>query len=270
MLELMPPSFGRLLLLGLLGLPGAASLHCFAAPGAEQALTHFLKYEDPKNLTATIYSIDRKKAVFKFSRRSVRKGEQLEVFRTYSYPNGTPAFAEKVIYQGDNLQEYDVDDLQLGARGSARITSSPGDSAKKIISYEYTKDIHSTSKPKTRTELFQTACLVGDMVPPFLMDHWAELLRGEAVRCRYIVLDRRETVGFTFAKDSETHRDGKEVIIVKMSPTSRIISALVDPLFFTLEKGGQHRILEYSGRTALNVKEGNKWKDFDGITVFDW
>jgi hypothetical protein len=77
-------------------------------------------------------------------------------------------------------------------------------------------------------------------------------------------------VGFTFVKDSETRRDGRDLVIFKMFPTSRIISVLVDPLFFTIEKGGRHRILEYNGRALVKARDGSKWKDFDGVTVFDW
>jgi len=239
-----------------------------AGAAAGGAGTHFSKYEEPKHLTGTIYSADRKKVLFKFSRRSVGAGDKLEVFRDYTYPDGRAALKEKVIYQGDSLVEYDVDDLQLGASGSAKIIESAG--AKKAISYQYAKDARSRNKPKTRAEPLRDACLISDMVAPFLTDHWNELLKGNEVKCRLIVLERRETVGFTFVKESEARRDGRSVIIVKMSPTSPIISALVDPLFFTIEKEGLRRIIEYSGRTSMKVKEGNKWKDLDGVIVFEW
>ena len=239
-----------------------------AAGAAAQGGTNFSKYEEPKHLTGTIYSADRKKALFKFSRRSIRAADKLEVFRDYAFPDGRAALKEKVIYRGDSLLEYAVDDLQSDASGSVRIVESSG--AKKAISFQYAKDARSRSAPKTRTEPLRDPCLVTDMVAPFLMNHWSELLKGSELKCRLIVVERRETVGFTFVKDSEARRDGRNVVLVKMSPTSPIISALVDPLFFTIEKDGRRRILEYSGRTALKVKEGNKWKDLDGVTVFEW
>jgi hypothetical protein len=43
--------------------------------------TPLFKYEEPKSLTATIYSLDRKTVLFKFSRRSTRSGNQLEAIR---------------------------------------------------------------------------------------------------------------------------------------------------------------------------------------------
>jgi hypothetical protein len=29
-------------------------------------------------------------------------------------------------------------------------------------------------------------------------------------------------------------------------------------------------VLQYVGRTTPKLKEGNKWKELDALTVFDW
>ena len=55
-----------------------------------------------------------------------------------------------------------------------------------------------------------------------------------------------------------------------VEPTSPIISALVNPLFFTIEKASPHRVLQYVGRTTPKIKAGGKWKDLDAVTVFEW
>jgi len=88
--------------------------------------------------------------------------------------------------------------------------------------------------------------LINDMVAPFLISHWEELSNGREVKCRYIVLPRRETVGFTFTKEREESWSGRAVVILKMEPTSPIIAELVDPLYFTIEKEGPHRVLKYT------------------------
>jgi hypothetical protein len=105
------------------------------------------------------------------------------------------------------------------------------------------------------------------MVGPFLASHWAALQRGEKVKCRYIVVPRAETVGFTFSKDSEAAGSDQDVLIVKMEATSPFLSPLVDPLFFTIEKAPPHRVLRYAGRTTPRIKAGSKWKDLDALTV---
>ena len=251
------------LLLGMLPL-------CTGVTSVYSESTNVLKYEEPRHLVGAIYTADRKKTLFNFSRTCVRNGNALSVSREYTYADGSLALKEKVIYEGDRLREYDIEDLQAGGRGSAKIIGLPGEPAKSVISYEYFKDVRSGKKPKTATEPFPNNCLISDMVGPFLLDHWSDLLKGNELKCRYIVIDRRETVGFTFVKDSEGRRNGRNVIIVKMFPTSRIISALVDPLFFTIEKDGRRRTLEYTGRTPVKIKDGSKWKDLDGVTVFEW
>ena len=60
------------------------------------------------------------------------------------------------------------------------------------------------------------------------------------------------------------------MVIIKMEPTSLIIARLVDPVFFTLEKNGQHQVRRYTGRVTPKTKVGNKWDDLDATVVFDW
>jgi hypothetical protein len=55
-----------------------------------------------------------------------------------------------------------------------------------------------------------------------------------------------------------------------MEPTSPVISALVDPIHFTMQKAPPHRILQYVGRTTPKIQAGGKWRDLDAVTVFDW
>jgi hypothetical protein len=108
------------------------------------------------------------------------------------------------------------------------------------------------------------------MVAAFLADHWGELARGEKVKCRYVVVPRRETVGFTFTKEADTTAQGRGVLVIKMEATSLIIAALVDPVFFTVEKTGQHHILQYVGRVTPKAKIRETWEDLDALVVFDW
>ena len=55
-----------------------------------------------------------------------------------------------------------------------------------------------------------------------------------------------------------------------MEPTSLITARLVDPVFFTVEKDGQHRVLQYVGRVTPKAKAGSKWDDLDATFVFEW
>jgi hypothetical protein len=231
-----------------------------------------LKYEEPKLLMGTIYAKDsgRQQALFKFKRVATRSGGRVNVLREYTYPDGRPAARERFVYDGDDLVSYALDELQIGAAGIVKVRRDPGNPIRKALLFEYTKDLASGSKPKTSTEALRNDTLNGDMVAPFLLSHWGELAKGEKVKCRFLVVPRRETVGFTFAKESETTLQGRPVVIIRMEATSLIIAQLVAPVFFTLEKDGQHRVLQYVGRVTPKTKAGNKWDDLDAKVVFEW
>jgi len=230
-----------------------------------------LKYEEPRFITARIYGVSANSTnlLYNFSRRATRSGEALHVLREYSYPDGHVAARERLVYLGDNLVSYELEELQIGARGQATIRRDDHHPAKSRIVFEYSNG-ESAARAKTSNETLQPETLVNDMIGPFLMSHYDTLLRGGEVRCRYLVIPRLETVGFKFKKDSESTWEGRPVIIVRMEAISPIIRALIDPVFFKVKKDAPHRVLEYVGRTTPKIKVGNKWKDLDAATVFDW
>jgi hypothetical protein len=190
------------------------------------------------------------------------------VQRDFTYPDGRPATKERVVYEGDALVSCQLQELQIGASGWARIRAAKKNPAKGSIEFEYVRA--AGARAKVRTEPLQDDTLTADMVGPFLVSHWAALTRGEKVKCRCVVVPRCETVAFEFVKDSESTRDGRRVLVVKMRASSVLVGALVAPLLFTIEQAPPHRVLEYTGRTTPKVAEGSRWKDLDAVTVFDW
>lgn len=227
-------------------------------------------YEKPTSLTATIYSQDRKTVLFKLSRRSTRTNNQVEAIREYTSPDGKLAAREQVVYNGNDLRLYQLEELQTGGFGRATVKPDRDNPLKQVLAFEYSGDAGSRVRPKQSSEILRPDTLNNDMVGPFLASHWPALVKGEEVKCRFIVIPRLETVGFRFVKESESQWQGQPVVLLKMEPTSPLIRALVDPLHFKLEKNGEHRVLEYSGRTTPKLKSGNKWQDLDAVTVFDW
>jgi len=229
-----------------------------------------LQYEEPRWLTGAIYGQgpDNRKLLFKFQREATRSGKRLTVQRDYTYPDGKIAARERVIYDANELVAYELDELQIGAKGSAKIERESKNPAKDSIQFRYTNQ--SGERPKANTEALRDNTLINDMVGPFIAAHWDQILNGQKVKCRYVVVPRKETVGFTFAKDATSIWRDRGVIILKMEPSSPFISALVDPLYFTVEKDPPHRVLQYVGRTTPKVEAAGKWKDLDAVTVFDW
>jgi len=245
--------------------------HTFAAGSLGAAVpAEQIDYEEPKLLTGSIYRKDpaSDRLLFKFRRTATRSGNTVEVLREYYSPEGSLAARERAVYDRDHLVSYKMDELQSGASGSAVFRSEASSSKSQRIVFEY------ISKPGAKTqqgnEAVRQDVLINDMIPAILVAHWKELMNGVAVRFRFIVLQRAETVGFKLVKESESTRRGTPVVIVRMEPTSPIIARLVNPIRFTVEQEGEHRILEYVGRTTPMIKNRNRWEDLDALTVFDW
>src|ERR1051325_651533 len=73
-----------------------------------------LRYEEPRLLTGRIYAknSDRKNPLFHFRRQATRSGTMLQVLREYTYPDGRAAARERLVYSGDNLVSFEVEELQ--------------------------------------------------------------------------------------------------------------------------------------------------------------
>lgn len=222
-------------------------------------------YEQPQFRTATIYehNSDRQKPLFKLKRSTTREGNLVKVLREFTTLDDKVIVREHVVYDGNKFVSSDCDDMQIHFKGAAKVVPN---GSKPKIAFEYTKG----GKHKTDSEKFSADIVNADMIYPFLATHWDQLMSGQAVKCRYIVLQRGETVGFEFTKQLETTVKGMPVVIVKMAPSSMLIAALVDPLTFTIEKNGQHRVLDYDGRTQPKIRQDGKLRELDALTVFDW
>jgi hypothetical protein len=247
---------------------------CPPALSAETAIPDNprLIYEEPTSLTGAIYAREARSEdlLFRFKRVATRSGSTLDVLREYTYPDGKPAAREHVVYEGNALAVYELEELQTGATGNVKIERDPKHPAKTMIAFQYTHKASAGANPAVKREPLPRDTLINDMVGPFLAAHCELLLRGEKVTCRCVVLSRKETVGFSFIKESESKWRGQDVLILKMEPTSIFISALVDPLIFTIEKAPPHRVLQYVGRTTPKIAEGRRWQNLDAVTVFDW
>lgn len=223
-----------------------------------------IDYLEPKTLVGTIYAdANLKQVLFTFRRMATNSGSTIQVLREFNLPNGTLAARERVTYEGGRLKSFQLEELQTGAKGGVTVQAEDG--AVKM-NFEFAEG---TTK-KTGSEKFLNEILTSDMVGPFIAAHWDALVKGSTVKCRLVSVSRAETVGFKFFKESDTTWQGKPVMMVTMQPSSLIIAQLVAPLHFILEKEGEHRVLQYTGRTTPSIRKNGKWDDLDAVTVFDW
>ena len=253
------------------GRPGVITPQDLSAGNASPR-SSAVAYQPPAVLTATVYSSDAgtNKPLFTFKRSAALVGPASIVLAEYAYPDGKLAVRERVIYQDHLLARYELDELQTGASGSATIERDAREPNKGRIVFRFVRDISSHAAPATKTEPLLPDTLINDMVGPFLASHWDRLNRGEKVVCRCIVVARRETIGFTFRKESEGRWRGRDVVILKMEPSNLLLSVFVDPLRFILEKDPPHRVLQYAGRTVPKTGQHGQWRDLDAVMVFNW
>jgi len=227
-------------------------------------------YEPPALLTGTIFARGSTNVLYLFKRTARRDGDTVRVVRDFTYPDGRLAARERVAFTAGKLASFQIDDSQIDAHGGTTAAPDPKDPRNVRLRFNYTVGSGGRTKTKTDSETAEGEVLVGDMIPYFIVSHWAELMAGQPAKFRFIAQDRLETVGFKLVKEGETTQRGTPVVRLRMEPTSVIIAAIVDPLHFLVEKDGTHRVLQYEGRTTPHLRSGNSWKDLDAVTVYDW
>lgn len=225
-------------------------------------------YSEPKLLTGTLYAVgsDRKEVLFTFRRMATSSGSTVHVERQFLTTNGTVAAVEKVVYQSNQLVSFEMQDFQANVSGSVQIETDPGDPDRSKIYVSYA---HGLNPPKGRARALQPNILIDDTLYPFLIDHWNELMRGDAVKFRFVSLEWGRTFEFELRKTRVAEENSTPVVRITMKPTSRFIARLVNPLVFTVTRNAPHRILSYTGRTTPRIKKGNSWKYLDAETVFN-
>lgn len=198
--------------------------------------------------------------IFEFRSEAEVKDGRYVMTGTFTARDGSVALIERTELEGDNdqgrLLKYTSEQKQLGSLGVLEIKDGKAH-------FTYTID----GKTKTDDEKLSDNFVVGPTLVRHMRAHWSELMAGGKLRLRFAVIDRRESVGFEFSKEREVEINGKKLVVIKMRPSSFVISALVDPLHFYMQPDGSN-LDRLEGRTPLKLKEGEKFKDLDALTVY--
>ena len=239
-----------------------------AADTASPATAAAYDYAEPKLLTGTLYAIgsERKTVLFTFRRTATRSNSVVDVERQFFATNGTLAAEEKVVYETNRLVSLQMREFQEKVSGAVQIEPDPKNPARQKIFISYARGL---TPPKGDAQKLLPDTVIDDTLYPFLLAHWDDLMRGDAVKFRFVSLEWERTFEFRFVKAAESSQNGRPVVQIRMEPTSRFVAKLVDPLIFTVEKNGSHRIRSYLGRTTPRIRKGRSWKYLDAETVFD-
>ena len=207
--------------------------------------------------------------IFLFTRTSEHRGAEVIAHLHYDYANGRPAVRETVTYDGSQFRGYVEQNLQNGAHGEVQVRRAADTLT---VAYSFTP---AGAQAATRHNIEHFAgdddsVLVDDDIVPFIIKHWSALLLGGKVALHYVVVSRTETIGCVLRKLGETDWRGIPAVDIAMTPTGLLTRLLVKPVHFILERGGQHRLLEYRGRTLPKVKRDGSWRNLDAVTEFRW
>jgi hypothetical protein len=247
----------------------SASPAGFAAGTGNPPSAEPYDFAAPQLLTGKLYTIGsgRKEVLYTFRRTATRSGSTVSVQRQFLGTNGVVVAVENVVYESGRLVSFQMQEFQAQVSGAVQIVPDPENPARQKLVIGYGRGL---TPPKGEAAKLPPDTLFDDTLYPFMIAHWDDLMRGDSVKFRFISLEWKRTFAFRFVKTAELVQDGRTVEQIKMEPVSVVVSHLVDPLVFNVEKDGAHHILSYIGRTTPRVKKGKAWKYLDAETVFDW
>ena len=239
------------------------TFHAFLVP--LMTLTSLQAYaaDDPPFL-ARIFDMASKKQklLFTYKHSSENRPEFRESTNVYKDADGIIAVIEtaRFVKDGDSekVSNYHVSQKQLGEEGNVAVAGEK-------IKFTYVKD----GKTKEDEEKLTDNFVVGPSIIFYLQKHWAEIVNGDKVKVRLAVPDRRETIGFEYFKVREETIDGQKTFVLKMKPSSLVISAIVDPLYFFYTPDGK-TLVEIHGRTQVKQKVKNSWRNLDAVTTYEY
>jgi hypothetical protein len=239
-------------------------------PACPAAPAEAFDYAAPKLLTGTVYAAgsDRKQVLFTFRRSATRDGSTVQVERRFDRPDGSTGAVETITYESGRLVAYEMKELQVGLWGTIQIRPDPKNSARQKIFIQHGRA--GEARSQGAGDDLPKDTVIDDTLDPFVLAHWDELMRGTAVKFRFVSLEWEKTFGFKLTKSAESVVDGKAMVTIKMEPTSLLVAGFMNPLYFRFEKDAPHRLFEYVGRTTPRFKKGKAWKYLDAETVFDW
>ena len=226
-------------------------------------------YAAPGFMQGTLYEIgsERKKILFRFTRTATHSNNVVRVERRFVRPDGFLAATENAVYAAGQLVSFQMREFQADVSGIIEVAPDPKNSAQQKIRIGYG---NGSAPKKGDWQTLQPDTVIDDSFYPFMLAHWDKLMKGEAVKFRFVTLEWERTFGFRLVKCGETTMHGHTHVQIRMEPTNLLVAGMVKPLVFTVEKDGDHRIVSYVGRTTPRTQKRKTWKYLDAETVFDW
>lgn len=203
------------------------------------------------NEAGTLKIIDLKVAGF-------ADGEVTQQTAQFSDLAGKLLVEERAVLKGVVIMKVEFDQKQTGAKG---VVDFDGKVAK-------FKKIEA-GKTETSEEMIKGDFVLTSNFQHYVKTKWKELTEGGTVSFRFGVWERLETVGFQLTKVKDEVEGGRNVIVIRMKPSSFLISMLVKPIEFKFNADGT-RLLQSKGPVQPKLQDGTAWKDQNGVAIYTY
>ncbi len=130
-------------------------------------------------------------------------------------------------------------------------------------------DLTDQSK-KNSEENWEDNLVVPSTVLTYIKPFAEKITKGEKVKLKIAVLDRRESFSFYIKKvRDEKSLDGESIQVLEMAPSSLIVSLAVKPMYFYVkEKSGE--LFAFEGESALRRKVGDSFEKMTVRTAYEY
>jgi hypothetical protein len=208
-------------------------------------------------LTGDVYSLDKTKKILNFERHEkvISKSEK-KIKGIFKDLDGNILVIETATIQDGKTINAKVDHIQTKESGTISVSDGKIYFEKKVGT-DIEKD----------TEDYTPNFTVGMSSMSFIKKNWSTLIKGDTVESRFGVWYRKDTVGFDLFKTREFVLNGEKVVEIKMSASSFIIRAIVDPIYFVLNKNSLE-LKTVKGRISPKLLKNGKLTDLDAYIEY--
>ena len=208
-------------------------------------------------LSGEVYNVDKTKKIMTFERHEEKISKsETNIKGIFKDLNGKILVIETATLKEGVTINAGVEHFQTKESGT--ITLKDG-----ILSFKKKVD----GEIELDTEKHTPNFLVGMTFIPFIHRHWKEILNGDSIESRFGVWYRKDTVGFDLFKTKDLEIEGRKYIEIKMSASSFIIRAIVDPIYFIFEKETKN-LKSVTGRVSPKSVVKGKHKDLDAFIEY--
>lgn len=201
---------------------------------------------------------------FFYEAKRLKEGAKILSTTTYRDPAGKVLVEETTTYENGKLLRYTYQQKQVNESGEIDFRDGK-------VFYKF----RTPHREDADSESAEPNMIVPDMVVGVVQDHWQELMNGDTVKTRFLVLERQDSFGFKFYKDQERLIDGVPVVDFILKPSSFLIAAIAPKIRITAEKAAPHRAVEMEGVLPIRVPEispprqRSDYRALDGLLKFD-